>query len=492
MQRAAQTGNAPAAWAAYVEALGVGGKVSHRLGSAGFDPEDQEAITAWREWLAGPTGPEPPSADEGAELLAALRGWQRSDPDNALPSALEMLCLYGLYRDDEALVRWQAAAHPRHVRTEYGPQVYSLADLLMRMGLPPADALTTAIGTLSPLALLANVRTCARIALYEGRIAQMEGRAQDAIRWWNATIDLGRHMQDTGDALAVFLVGVPIQGIGANPAWQWYSAEETGLPGGLRRGESHAHIMPPRTVHLLYGEHHDFYVDNVGKVADAELRDSLLVSAARSELLQKYHQLDGILMQYSQATRLIAVGRLVAVFGVVLLLCFGFLSLTAPRVADEATDLRGIWQVLAAVASVIPPAAAAVSLAGMRGDLCVGGLEVGARALLYPLTISGLLVALLPLALALGSRRAGARLISAWRGNLRGILPVAIALSALVCLGLHVTAAGIRARWVQEWHTPAMNEMAHVVEVLGNEWTHPAIPPDAWRAEYPPERGRGD
>jgi hypothetical protein len=81
----------------------------------------------------------------------------------------------------------------------------------------------------------------------------------------------------------------------------------------------------------------------------------------------------------------------------------------------------------------------------MRGDACMGGvaagMEAAARTLLYPLALSTLLVMLLPIAAAFSSRCPGARLVSAWRGVLRRILPVAIALAALAYLGIHIAAA---------------------------------------------------
>jgi hypothetical protein len=34
--------------------------------------------------------------------------------------------------------------------------------------------------------------------------------------------------------------------------------------------------------------------------------------------------------------------------------------------------------------------------------------------------------------------------------------------------------------------TPGVTEMDSVRQTLGDEWTNPTIPPDAYRAEYPP------
>ena len=97
-----------------------------------------------------------------------------------------------------------------------------------------------------------------------------------------------------------------------------------------------------------------------------------------------------------------------------------------------------------------------------------------------------LLILIIPLLAALSSRAPGACIHTAWRGNLRRVLPVAIALSALLILGLSAYAASLRTAWYAQWSAPGLTEMSDMIQTLGDKWTNPTIPPDAYRAQYPP------
>jgi hypothetical protein len=105
---------------------------------------------------------------------------------------------------------------------------------------------------------------------------------------------------------------------------------------------------------------------------------------------------------------------------------------------------------------------------------------------------AGLLLAvafalLLPLIAVWASRRPGARVLTAWRGNLRQTLPLAIAISGALALCLAITGKTMQAAWTRDWFAGHRNEMTKMVRSLGPEWDHPRIPRDAWRAEPIPE-----
>jgi hypothetical protein len=105
---------------------------------------------------------------------------------------------------------------------------------------------------------------------------------------------------------------------------------------------------------------------------------------------------------------------------------------------------------------------------------------------------AGLLLAvafalLLPLIAVWASRRPGARVLTAWRGNLRQTLPLAIAVSGALALCLAITGKAMQAAWTRDWFAGHRNEMTKMVQSFGPEWDHPRIPRDAWRAEPIPE-----
>jgi hypothetical protein len=98
-----------------------------------------------------------------------------------------------------------------------------------------------------------------------------------------------------------------------------------------------------------------------------------------------------------------------------------------------------------------------------------------------------LLVVVIPPLAAISSRAAGFRFRTAWRGNLRRLLPVVIALCAIIFLGMSAYAARLRSQWAEKWSAPGVNEMSDMIRSLGDKWTSPPIPADAWRSEYAPE-----
>jgi Na+/H+ antiporter NhaC len=188
---------------------------------------------------------------------------------------------------------------------------------------------------------------------------------------------------------------------------------------------------------------------------------------------------------YYDATRYlgfagIAVG--LVLFLVVIYLAFGSWS---RRAADEATNLRPVWQFILALLTLSPAVICALIV------LRQPAFAENASGKMIAALVSGLagfafLVLVLPLLAAIPSRAAGARLRTAWRGNLRRLLPVMIALCAIVFLGANAYAARMRSQWAEKWSAPGVSEMSELIRSLGDKWTNPAIPPDAWRAEYAP------
>ena len=134
------------------------------------------------------------------------------------------------------------------------------------MGMPEPEAIITSWSALI-FPSFARLRSSARIALYEGRLAQMQGRPEDAIRWWNSSIDIARHMEESTDSVIGFLVAAAIGGITGTPVWRWVHDERSGIPDGpLFKGR------------YFYGHQHAFYVSQVGEAADAELRDGIIAA----------------------------------------------------------------------------------------------------------------------------------------------------------------------------------------------------------------------
>ncbi|MBE9566730.1 MAG: hypothetical protein IMF16_08265, partial [Proteobacteria bacterium] len=93
------------------------------------------------------------------------------------------------------------------------------------------------------------------------------------------------------------------------------------------------------------------------------------------------------------------------------------------------------------------------------------------------------------------SRRAPAGLLTAWRGNLRRVLPVAIAVAAIAYLAVGFSARTLRIGAARELAQREGGDMAHLVAQIGPAWDNPTIPPDSWRAAervpFSPDGGGG-
>jgi hypothetical protein len=176
-----------------------------------------------------------------------------------------------------------------------------------------------------------------------------------------------------------------------------------------------------------------------------------------------------------------------------LLLTFAAFGTWSRAAADEATGLRPVWQCVIALAALVP-VWLMLTVAPHRypGVDTIPRSPVPIDALVFALVgVAAPIAAFLSLVAAVSSRRPGSRLRAAWRGNLRRILPVTIALVALPFLALSLTGMHLRSDWAAKWSDPSTTELSDMVQQLGDAWTNPAIPADAWRAQHPPQPAGG-
>ncbi len=476
LRRAAEEGGGPIAWAAYAEAVTERGPGFMRIGNTGADPADPVEMESARRTVAESGVPDRLTPEQAEPVLSVLRSWQEADPDNALPVALEARYLYGLHEDRDALIAWSQAGRMPVVTSHALARAGAVERLLAAMGMPEPDAIMNSqLSMVFPF--FATARDTARFAVYEGRVAAMEGDPIEAITWWQSTADFGRHMQESADTIIGFLVGVAVQGIGGHPIWQWTLDERSGIPNGPLFGGRY-----------FWGDQHSLYVEHMGPEADRELRDSLVRAKVRSSLSREYTKDLGAFESYFRANRYPAFAAIVFALAALLLAAFAAFGTWSRRAADEATRLRPTWQVIIALLVVLP--AAVSGLVVLRRDFAGVAMSatLAAQLILGFVGVPLLLLVLLPLFAAISSRRSGARLRTAWRGNLRRVIPVAIAVAAVLSLWLSAYAADLRAQWAEKWSAPGVTEFSDMVEKLGPAWTDPTIPPDAWRAEYPPGR----
>ncbi len=490
LRRAAETVRCPAARAALVRNLIASSPTYARMGTEGAILLDPVSVAFAKQSLEELKLPDRLSPEAVTPILDALHAWEADDPENALPLALEVYYLYGLHRDSEAFDRWEAASRLTRVDYHYAEWADAVAGLLIRVGAPAAEAVSEGSWcTLVQGKSNARLCDCARIAQYEGYLAIMQGRPKDAIRWWRSTSDLGHHTQASAYEDISSLVGLAIEGTGTSPTWKWYPDSYTGIPAGpIGRGR------------FFFGLEHDLYVSQVGAAADAALRDRIVQAKMRSTLSRGYrdeHPLFGNL--FFRAAQMVMLAGLAVGLALVLLVIHAATGCWRRRQADAATRLSLTWQVVLAVLMLAPCAVAGLLIAevlvnqepwlpGIFGEAedqrraALGALSAWMAALSFVFAFA------LPLIAAGLSRQPGARLATAWRGNARKILPAAIAVCVLASLGLLAVAARYRAQWVREETRPGGGEMARMIKAIGPSWTNPTIPPDSWRAEYPPKK----
>jgi hypothetical protein len=476
LKRAAAMGKSPVAWAAYVERLMQTAPGFARIGSSGVDPADAAAVRDEEQRIAESGEPTKLTPEQAEPVLSALRSWQEVDPENALPVALEARFLYGLHQDRDALAVWAQAGRMPEVRSHGLDRARAVARLLTAMGMPKPEAMVNAGASLL-FPSYARLRDNARFAVYEGRLAAMGGDPSTAVTCWQSTIDFGQHMEDSADTLIGFFVASAIQGIGAGPVWQWVPDSRSGIPNG-----------PLFDGRFFWGDRHSLYVEQMGERNDEELRDRLVLTRLRSQATRGHTADLGMFESYSHARRFLGFAAAASLVIAVLLATFLIFGSWSRRPADEATRLHPLWQLLLAAVLLAAPIEAVILLS--RQPPSEPQTEAAIAATLGA-ALAGfmLLVLAVPALAAVSSRAEGARLRTAWRGNLRRILPVMIALCAVTLLGLSAHAARLRSQWAEKWSAPGVTEMSELIRFLGDKWTNPTIPPDAWRAEYPPSRG---
>ncbi len=247
----------PVILATYVSLLMRLDQNFERVGRRVPSPSDAWLLAHVRSQLRAWGRPDRLPPEAAATVQGVLRQWQEADPDNGMPLALQAFYQYGLHRDQEALDLWERASRlPR--MCDYRWQLAARQEkLLRRMGMTEADATYCSRRVIRawPQGTLTDM---AHYAHFEGLLAQQQGRAEEALRWWNSTLALGRHYQESSDTMDQFSLGVALEEIGADPIWQdaWAGPR-------LWRG---------RRAPLYYGPAHAFYVNRTGSAAKASTR----------------------------------------------------------------------------------------------------------------------------------------------------------------------------------------------------------------------------
>jgi len=478
LRKTAEDTGESVAWAAYVLRLVRAGPEYSRLGTQGVDPADPQSVANGEEKVRDSRLPQRLAEAAVAPLLQALHGWEAAEPKNGLPLAVEAYYLYGLHRDQEALARWQAASK-RPTAYGYSQEIdIGIADCLALAGVPKPDAWWLTIGCVGPgYTLLSRTRDFTRAADYEGRIAAMRGDAKQAIAWWAPAIEIGQHIQESAHSTLEYVGGGGIQSVGASPVWRWRDDRTSGIPDGpLMKGR------------LFYGRYHDLYSAHMGEAAVAALRDRLVLGKLRQKVEHGY--VADVLLEspYMFATTLLVFA---AVLGWLLwwfLLEFLISGTWRRRQADEATTLSQRAAVLMALLIVLPVAIPALVMAAAAPSS-----NDPREATLWGVSMAGMLTCFLafvfgPLVAARYTHKPFCHWRTAWRGIIRRVVPIAIALVSLALLVMLVLGAQYRAEWVRQCSDTTHHEMAGMIEALGPSWTRPTIPPDSWRAEYPPKK----
>lgn len=468
LRRAAEVSDKPAAWAAYAAAH-MHDLEYWRVETGWADLDDPAQIAEYRAFIAEQDLPEALPVTEARTLLDALRSWAQADSENGLPVALEAWALYGLGRDAAARARWLEASRLPTVDCRHGEQTSLAAEAHMRRGMPEVEAHPSDYSGMGR-SFGKALRQGARMAWHEGRLAQLHNRSAEAIGLWRATADLGLKLQESADQLHAFRAGVTVVGIGVSPAWQWHADGSTGVPNG-----------PIYGGRVWYGPRHEFFVSQIGGTADAALRDRLLRGNARSHVWWEYARgQPGVENPYTRAAYLLFLGTGLALELAVVLALLLIVRCWAGRKADNATALRPRWQLIIAGTVALPLPLVAIPLTLLLPVILDPAGEI---TLAVPI-LAALVLTLVATRL---SRRCPAGTLAAWRGHIRSVLPVVAALLALSYLASSIAALALRHHLKTEYRRHNWNEMAYMVEELGSAFTDPRIPPDSWRAEYPPE-----
>ena len=493
IERAARLGRQPVYYAAYADLLEGRAPLSSRFGEDLLhdptSPFDGDIALGWRP----PASADSQSAAAGgftrettAPILETLREWEAADPDNGYPHAVESYYLYGLGRDQEAARAWDAAGRLPRARIYDWEGALARVRLLQRMGMPEADA--RALGNAGMLGR--NSRRFEQIvnqAWYAGRLAQLGGKDVEAMRWWMSMIAFGRHLQDGSDTYRQFRLGVNVEAEGVAAAWRPL------LMSPDLKGPIGAYAGMTSGGRFYRGPAYAVYTTFLGQAATDEMRDTLLKGWVRAALIADAPgplELTGLLRN---AVGLQGVAGAAVVLAGCCLSLFLLVSLWSRRTADAAARRGWVWPTLTAVLVLAPALWGSYSSLVLHPPIIdfAGTRHVPPPPDLAPVEGLGAAVALavlVPLLLAMRVTVTEVEMgATAWRGNLRRMLPVTVALCALACLGLQVTSARQRADWLRVWAKPGVPPLRVQTERLGAKWDHPTIPEGAWvAADAPP------
>ena len=470
LRRAAEKGNTPAAWAAYSTDLMMHIPMFANDAYAGGDPANPTSMTEARKLLMQQKGngaADYLEAEDIAPLLEALKRWEAVDPQNALPVALEAYPLTAALRYDQALSRLEAAARLPKVDLQLHGQEAAAARLLTRMGMPEPEAIHTAmISQIMPC--LARLRQVRAVACFEAQVARLKGHDAEAVRWLRAVQDFGRIMTESGDDTMVALVGIALEDIGGGFAWKWYPASAVSGGSGPLMGGA-----------IFYGKYHDWYAKQVGAAEDTKLRERVVLSKLRTSALREYSSQQPMMLFGPTAEWAKPLGYSIAALVCLFLFFIVYWSGRPWRDKEEgATRLPQTVTFLLALVAVAPLAAGMVYAHGVRDARAWQGIIDGA-------VLSIIAAIALPAAAAQYTQVVGYRYGHAWVANHRRVLPIVIALTAIVYLGMSLDTAHARHQWAQEWRAGKHDEFALVKKSLGAKWDHPQVPAGAWYAKYP-------
>jgi hypothetical protein len=472
VKQAAEEGNRPAAWVAYADALGTDLDYD-RVGTAGVDPADREQVEQTEAHIAERGLEQRLPLVEAEALIGVARRWQDADPDNGFPLALEAWALYGLHRDAEARERWVEGALRPVVSYRNREAFRTALPLLKTAGMPELEAGMGCWGA-SFHSFGRVLRAGSRIALYEGGVALLAGSPGDALRLWRATFVYADRLQQSAADTITHSNGLAVMGLGIAPVWTLRRSRSTGLPPG-----------PIDGGHLWHGEQHSLFVEGLGLEATAAMRDAYVRAEVRGKLCRSFlKSSDLATTRFAKSALLLFVGGWVAAQAVVLAALFLVLGSWRRREADQAARLRRHWQLLIAGVAALPVvgAGAGAALWASYPPVVLSPVEVSA-AVAFP-SVASLLFA----ALAAGlSRSPSARFLAAWRGNLRRLVPTAVAILAISYLATSALAATMRSDLLRDLKEADWSEVTYLAQHLGAAWTDPEIPVDSCYAEYPPE-----
>lgn len=463
----------PVTWAAYVDSLLESGPHYYREETAGVDPDSAPGMAEVRRIIEERNLRTVLVPGGIAPVMDAVRSWQQAEPGNALPLAIEAWGLYGLHQDADAFERWVAASRLPRVSAWASDRTRSVSRLLASMGMPKPEAVLAARPAIRTPSL-GRLRECAFAAHYAGHSAEAAGDRNEALRRWQASIDLGRHAQDSADTVSTFMAGVEVESIGASPVWVWRSDAVTGL---RTRGGAGGRFF--------FGPHHDLYVNKVGQAADRELVGRLAAADKQTRMVDAAAGRIRVAKHYARAVEFLVFGQMVAGFAVSAGLVLVFSLLLLPRSAG-GHGIPAIWGAAIALTGVVALAAAA-------GIVLAYAPMFPFAPLLAPTAVQLAIGIACPLFLAAGlSLMAAARhrpslgVLTRWAATLRGALAFTVLLASLLYLVLGLAAMNLRGRFLRPWQRPGVTEMHLIAGTVGPLWSRPHILPDAWTAQDPP------